>query len=103
MESGTREVLAYVNAVHAMSYRVVRRLAGGVRSGAYELCDTDGGRAVLKWSTDTTWATQVLRAAPVVQRVRAAGWPAAKWLAVGITPDGYPYQVQEYVDGRPMD
>jgi aminoglycoside phosphotransferase (APT) family kinase protein len=102
VESSTVEVLAHVNAVHAMSYRVVRRLAGGFQSGAYELRDADGGRAVLKWTTDTTWARQVLRAAPVVERVRTAGWPTAKWLAVGITPDGCPYQVQEYVDARPM-
>ena len=93
-------VLAYVNATHGMSYRLVGRLAGGIQSGAYELRDGQAGRAVLKWSTDRSWARQVLRAAPAVERARLAGWPTPPWLAVGVTPDGEPYQIQEYVDGE---
>jgi hypothetical protein len=101
-ERRTFEVLSYVNAVHALSYRFVRRLAGGVQSGASEVCDPDGRRAVLKWSTDRSWAEQVVRAGPAVERARAAGWPTPRWLAVGVTPDGHPYQIQEFVDGRPI-
>jgi Ser/Thr protein kinase RdoA (MazF antagonist) len=93
------DVLAYVNATHDLSYRFVRRLAGGMQSGASEVHGA-GRRAVLKWSTDRTWAEQVLRAGPAVERARTAGWPTPRWLAVGVTPDGQPYQVQEYVDGQ---
>jgi aminoglycoside phosphotransferase (APT) family kinase protein len=101
-ERRTVDVLAYANATHGLSYRFVRRLAGGVQSGATELRDPDGRRAVLKWSTDRSWAEQVVRAGPAVERARAAGWPTPRWLAVGVTPGGHPYQVQEFVDGRPI-
>jgi aminoglycoside phosphotransferase (APT) family kinase protein len=99
---GTRRVLEHVNDAHAVTYHLVRKLAGGARSGAYEVRDATGGRAVLKWSTDVTWTQQVLRAAPVVDRMRGAGWPTPRWLAFGVTPDGYPYQLQEYVLGQPL-
>jgi len=99
---GTRHVLAYVNDTHAVAYRLERKLAGGIRSGAYEVRDAMGGRAVLKWSTDLTWARQVLRAAPVVERMRRAGWPTPRWLAFGVTPEGHPYQLQEHVLGQPL-
>lgn len=99
----TEDVLAFVNAHHGTGYRCVRRLAGGIQSGAYELREPGGQRVVLKWSTRAAWAEQVLRAAPVVARVRALGWPTPAWLAVGVTPDGLPYQVQEFVDGVALD
>jgi hypothetical protein len=99
-ERRTLDVLTYVNAAHGLSYRFVRRLAGGVRSGASEVRDPDGRRAVLKWSTDRSWAEQVVRAGPAVERARAAGWPTPRWLAVGVTPGGHPYQIQEFVDGQ---
>jgi aminoglycoside phosphotransferase (APT) family kinase protein len=101
-EPRTLDVLTHVNATHGLAYRFVRRLAGGMQSGASELRDPDGRRAVLKWSTDRSWAEQVVRAGPAVERARAAGWPTPRWLAVGVTPDGHPYHVQEFVDGQPM-
>ena len=70
LERRTLGVLAYVNATHGLSYRFVRRLAGGMMSGASEVCDADGRRAVLKWSTDRSWAEQVLRAGPAVERAK---------------------------------
>jgi Phosphotransferase enzyme family len=49
------------------------------------------------------WAVQVARAAPIIRQARAAGWPTPAWLAVGTTSQGWPYEVQEWVDGSAMD
>lgn len=79
---------------------LVGRLEGGYQGGAY-LVTRNGKQAVLKWSENLSWATQVLRAAPVVQKIREQGYPTPAWLAVGVTDQGFPYQVQEFVDGSP--
>jgi len=92
-------VLDEVNAQHRTSWVLHGRLSGGYQSGAYLITDLAGGRAVLKWSDSIEWAPTVLAAAPVVASARAAGWPTPAWLAVGRTAAGYPYQVQDFVDG----
>ena len=92
-------VLAEVNRQHGGAYVLAGRLAGGNQAGAYLLDAPGGGVAVLKWSTDTAWASQVLRAAPAVERIRQAGYPTPAWLAVGVTSDGFPYQIQQFVPG----
>ncbi len=93
------EVLGYVNEAHRTSYRLVRRLAGGVQSGAWLVAGSDKP-AVLKWSPDPAWRDQVLRANRAVRHIRALGYPTPAWLAVGATPAGHSYQVQELVAGR---
>jgi Ser/Thr protein kinase RdoA (MazF antagonist) len=103
MDPATERVLAFVNDAHGLRYRCVRRLAGGIQAGAYELRDPADRPAVLKWSTRRDWAEQMLRAVPAVRRVRERGWPTPAWLAAGTTPDGLPYQVQEFVVGTPME
>ncbi|MBV1854795.1 aminoglycoside phosphotransferase family protein [Catellatospora tritici] len=103
MDAGsTAAVLAEVNAAHGTGWTLVRRLDGGAQSGAHLVRDDSGGQAVLKWSTRTAWAPQVLRAAPVIARMRQRGWPTPAWLAVGTTRAGWPYQVQEFVAGEPV-
>jgi aminoglycoside phosphotransferase (APT) family kinase protein len=96
-------VVSWVNATHGAQYTVVRRLDGGAQSGAYLLTRPDGSRAVLKWSQDIRWGPRVLRAAPVVRRIREQGYPTPAWLAVGTTDRGFPYQVQEFVEGSPLE
>jgi aminoglycoside phosphotransferase (APT) family kinase protein len=96
-------VLGHVNRVHGTGYGLVGRLAGGRQSGAYLIHDAERGDAVLKWSSRTAAAGQVLRAAPVVEAARAAGWPTPAWLAFGTTPSGFPYHVREYAEGEPCD
>jgi hypothetical protein len=93
VKQSTAEVVAHVNSTHGTSYQLVRRLAGGVQSGAFEL---SGGssKVVLEWSEDPGWAHRVFRAAELVRKARAAGYPTPAWLAVGTTPAGSPYQLQ---------
>jgi aminoglycoside phosphotransferase (APT) family kinase protein len=100
--SSTRRVLGFVNTTHHLRYELAGRLPGSHQSGAYLLRDPGSARcAVLKWSTDRSWAEQVRRAAPMVAHARAGGWPTPAWLAAGTTPRGFPYQVQELAPGVP--
>jgi aminoglycoside phosphotransferase (APT) family kinase protein len=94
----TESVVAEVNVALGTDYRLVRQLPGGLQSSAYELT----GRVVLKWSDDPGWAPRVRRAAELVRRARAVGYPTPEWLAVGTTAAGSPYQLQEFVDGAPV-
>jgi aminoglycoside phosphotransferase (APT) family kinase protein len=100
--SAALAVLADVNRQHGARYVLAGRLAGGHQAGAYLLNAPGGGVAVLKWSADRFWASQVLRAAPAVERVRSAGYPTPAWLAVGVTAAGYPYQIQQFVPGAAL-
>ena len=62
MTQTTESVVGEVNVALGTDYRMVRELAGGLQSSAYEL--TDGAaRVVLKWSDDPGWAPRVRRAA----------------------------------------
>lgn len=98
----TERVLAEANLAHATSWHLQGRLSGGYQSGAHLLADPRGRRAVLKWTDSREWAPTVVAAAPVVASARAAGWPTPRWLAVG-TVDGYPYQVQDLVEGTSQE
>ena len=55
----TESVVAELNVALGTNYQLVRRLTGGLQSGAFEL--TEG--AVLKWTADPEWAPRVHRAA----------------------------------------
>ncbi|MFE2674669.1 phosphotransferase [Streptomyces hygroscopicus] len=47
------------------------------------------------------WAPQVLRTASIVRQLRAENYPTPAWLAVGVTAQGFPYEIQEFVPGHP--
>lgn len=97
----TAAVVAEINVALGTGYEVVRRLAGGLQEGAFELRSKQA-RVVLKWNADPGWAPRVLRAAKLVTKARAAGYPTPEWLAVGTTASGRPYQLQEFVEGTPL-
>jgi aminoglycoside phosphotransferase (APT) family kinase protein len=97
----TDEVVAELNVALGTKYGLVRELTGGLQSSAYELTDGEA-RVVLKWTHDASWAPRVRRAADLVRRARAVGYPTPAWLAVGTTAAGSPYQLQEFVPGLPL-
>jgi len=94
----TESVVAELNVALGTDYRLVRQLTGGFQSGAFELT----GGVVLKWTDDPGWAARVRRAAELVRRARAVGYPTPAWLTVGTTAAGSPYQLQEFVSGTPV-
>ncbi|MFF0264098.1 phosphotransferase family protein [Kribbella sp. NPDC004536] len=95
MTETTESVVAELNVALGTDYRVVRQLTGGLQSTAYVLT----GDVVLKWTDNPSWAPRVRRAAELVRRARAVGYPTPEWLAVGTTAAGSPYQLQELVPG----
>src|SRR3954447_20555599 len=101
MTETTASVVAELNGALGTEYRLVRQLAGGLQSGADELSNGDT-RGVLKWTDDPDWAPRVQRAAELVRRARAVGYPTPAWLTVGTTTAGSPYQLQEFVTGEPV-
>jgi aminoglycoside phosphotransferase (APT) family kinase protein len=101
--ASTVAVLNEVNAAHHGTYLLVRRLHGGIQSGAWLIEDDAGRQAVLKWSPGRTWGEQIQRASRAVAVVRRHGYPTPAWLAVGVTGSGGGYQVQEYAPGRPRE
>jgi len=98
MAETTESVVAELNVALGTEYTLVRRLTGGLQSGAFELT----GGVVLKWTANPDWAPRVHRAADLVRRARAAGYPTPEWLAVGTTAAGSPYQLQRFVPGTPV-
>jgi aminoglycoside phosphotransferase (APT) family kinase protein len=118
-DESTRRMVSFINRVHKLEYTLSRRLDGGRSVGAYLLRKTTvpagdsaesgggGGEsgypiAVLKWNTDKEWAQQVLQAGPIITRACALGYPTPPWLAFGVSPSGYPYQVQAFAAGAPV-
>ncbi|TCC39275.1 phosphotransferase family protein [Kribbella sindirgiensis] len=93
----TESVVAELNVALGTDYRLVRQLTGGLQSTAYVLT----GDVVLKWTDNPAWAPRVRRAADLVRRARAVGYPTPAWLTVGTTAAGSPYQLQELVAGSP--
>lgn len=96
-------VLREVNLAHGGTYRLVRPLLGGHQSGAWLIEDGVGREAVLTWTSDLTWATQIQRAGRAIPGIRLGGYPTPAWLAVGSTSRGDGYQVQEYLSGAPRE
>ena len=95
MTETTESVVAELNVALGTDYRVVRQLTGGLQSTAWVLT----GGVVLKWTANPSWAPRVRRAAELVRRARAVGYPTPAWLAIGTTAAGSPYQLQELVPG----
>lgn len=99
----TDDVLTWINETHGYAYVAETALAGGFQSGATLIRDPDRGPAVLKWTSDVSWAPVVAAAAPLIESLRAQGWPTPKWLLSGCTPQGWPYQIQEWLPATPAD
>ena len=103
VDDTTQQVLDWVNLAHSVSYRPEVQLSGGFQNGALRIRDPDRGPAVLKFTTDRSWAAVVERAAPQVAWLRGTGWPTPAWLWSGRTQSGWAYSVQELATGAAHD
>jgi aminoglycoside phosphotransferase (APT) family kinase protein len=97
-ERGTEAVAA------ALGWSVVRRCRGG-EFGATLVQDRDCRRAILKAMPDSPpWSEGWAASVDLVERLRATGYPAPRYLANGVVA-GHLYTVQEEVAGavpRPL-
>jgi aminoglycoside phosphotransferase (APT) family kinase protein len=94
------ELLATASRTDGRTWRLVGRLDGGRKAGAWEVQDRDGNRAVLKWFPYAGSPSRLEESAALVRRARAAGWPTPAWHSWGVTGEGRPYVLTEYVEGE---
>ena len=99
MGKSAGEILDEVNRLTGRRWRLINRFSSGYQSGAYRIEDEDGP-AVLKWWDRPSWAPRVLAAQHLVAHARSCGYPTPEWLAAGVTSNGWPFEVQEFIAGE---
>jgi aminoglycoside phosphotransferase (APT) family kinase protein len=98
----TDALVDLVNREHGRAWRLVGRLAGGRKTGAWEV-EEAGERGVLKLLDYRCPRPYLDDVAALVARARSCGWPTPAWLAWGLDEEGHPYTVAELVDGEQVD
>jgi len=92
------DLLRFVNAQHGTSFELRGYLEGDTR-GAWEIAEPDARRVVLKRG----WGEHLGRIRPLLEQLRARGYPAPDIFLGGRAPDGGSYHVQSLVPGSPVD
>ncbi len=91
-------LVEHINTLTGRRFVVQARYRGG-EQGALRLADERGVRAVLKFGGGGVERIQA--ACAIVERLRAHGYPAPRYLAVG-TFEGSTFSVQEALPGQPI-
>jgi Phosphotransferase enzyme family len=93
-------VLRQINAAHGTAFALGERFAWGGQ-GAVQLRDAAGAGSVLKWRPGATDLGALPAEVPLLDRLRAAGYPIPRYLAWGVlaAPAGR-YTVQERLPGE---
>jgi aminoglycoside phosphotransferase (APT) family kinase protein len=96
------EVSALLQTVASeLSFRVVRRLAGG-EFGAALVVDGDARELVLKAIPSPDWADRFAQGADLAQRLRERGYPAPRYVGTGSTGQAS-WSLQELLPGSVPD
>ena len=101
-DASTNKILVFINRTHSTAYTLLRRLDGGHSNGAHLLRAADSSFAVLKWTADKTQAAHVNSTARLIEEVRGRGYPTPARLLWGVSPSGYPYHVEGWVEAQPL-
>jgi Ser/Thr protein kinase RdoA (MazF antagonist) len=96
-------VLGALNRERQGTWRLVCRLGGGRKTGAWLVEDRDGARAVLKRHPFVSTRRDLDRTAALVAQARAHGWPTPAWIAWGLDERRRPYVLAELVAGEHLD
>jgi hypothetical protein len=93
-------VLRQLNAAHGTAFALGERLPWGSSEGAVGLRDAAGAGFVLKWKPGAADLGRLPAELPVLDRLRAAGYPIPRYVAWGVlaAPAGR-YTVQERLPG----
>ena len=100
---GAAGVLDALNREGQGTWRLVCRLGGGRKTGAWVVEDCGGVRAVLKWHPLASTRRELDGTAALVARARARGWPTPAWLAWGLDGRRRPYVLAELVAGEHLE
>lgn len=98
MEPG--EILQRINALHQTTFAVVEKYAAG-ETGAFAITDQAGERYVLKWAAGAKNVQWAEGARTVTDRLRSVGYPAPRYLYIGVLPEGI-YSIQSALTGSPL-
>jgi len=82
-------------------YEIVRKLPGGAW-GAWLVRDAEGRRAVLKCLWDEDWRRRLKASSLLVERVRARGVPAPRYLLSGWEDGVGTWYIQDWCRGEPL-
>lgn len=93
-------LLAQINQAHGTRFQLGPRYADG-EQGAYALVDEAGAPFVLKATPDQSALSRLEAAAALAERLRARGYPAPRYAALGATPTAV-YSVQTALPGAPL-
>jgi len=93
------DILAHINRQRGASYRIVGKYREGESGAASRVADTDGNRYVLKIGAGDEFRAEA--AARATSRLRAAGYPAPEYVAVGIVDQTW-YVLQTVLRGDPI-
>jgi Ser/Thr protein kinase RdoA (MazF antagonist) len=96
-------VLDSLNSQGHGTWRLVGRLGGGRKTGAWVVEEGDGVQAVLKWYPLASTRRDLDGTAALVAHARARGWPTPAWLAWGMDGRRRPYVLAELVAGEHLD
>ncbi len=80
--------LEYINAAKSTTYVVQSQLSGGENQGAFLVADPAGQTAVLKFSSNPMWRSQVERAKAATNHLRPLGYPVPQYTYVDATNQG---------------
>ena len=100
-DAATSRLLGFINRTHSTAYTLLQRLDGGHSTGAHLLRATDSSLAVLKWTADKAQGSHINNTARLIDEMRGRGYPTPAWLLWGVSPSGYPYHLEGWVDARP--
>jgi len=95
-----QQLLVHVNARHGTTFKLVGRYSRG-ENGAFAITDSAGRRGVLKQEPSVRTPGRLQEIAAITDRLRAAGYPAPRYLVVGGGPDAC-YSIQEALPGAPL-
>lgn len=80
--------LEYINAAKSTAYAISDKFSGGEDQGAYRVVDAAGQSAVLKYSANPMWRTQIERAKAATDHLRPLGYPVPSYLYIDATSSG---------------
>ncbi len=93
--------LDYINAAKAATYTLSGEISSSENHTAYRVVNGDGASAVLKYSANPMWRTQVERAKAATDHLRPLGYPVPSYLYVDATSAGT-FWLENELTGQPI-
>ena len=90
-----------INAAKSTTYTLSDQLAGSATQKAYRVVDGDNKAAILKYSDNPMWRTQIERAKAATDHLRPLGYPVPAYLHIDGTSAGT-FWLENELPGQPL-